>query len=201
MKIYQAICGVGALIAVGFISTAQTKAADFQGRFRKAEATPTVKIARASTCSLIKGTWYHNGKGIPVDQYGDRIRVNMSAFRRPTATGRMLSPTQIEVKFPDDATFIGTLDGRGKINWNNNTTWQATRFAGSWQYEGKWGPRITQLGDNLSVDMSRYSRPTATGNVTTPSTASIQFPDDATHTATLVSPSCVQWSNGTTWTK
>lgn len=200
MKISHAIFGGVTLITLAFATTSQAKTAVFANS-QSVKPVKSLRIARAVVCSPLNGTWFYDGKGVPVSLRGDRVTVNMSAFRRPTATGRMLSPTQLQVTFPDDGTFVGTLDGQGKISWNNSTVWQATQFAGSWKYEGQYGPKIQQLGDNLRVDMSRYSRPMALGNVTAPSNASVQFTDDATHTATLIGPNCMKWSNGTTWTK
>jgi hypothetical protein len=197
LKLHRGIFTGAALVTLAVTAIPQTHAASFP-------SDRSVKIAKAVVCSPIKGTWFYNGTGIPVSQSGNRLRVNMSALRRPNATGRILSETQIEVTFPDDATFIGTLDGAGKINWNNDTVWQATRFTGTWRYEGNIGPKISQVGDQLRVNMSHYGRPMAQGTITTitsPSVASVVFPDDATHIATLVSPSCIKWSNGTIWTK
>ena len=166
---------------------------------------PIAQVAQVSAdpiCSPVNGQWYYSGRPGPIiTQSGDRLTVDMSAYGRPTATGRILSPTQIQVTFPDDGTFVGTLNGRGQINWNNSTVWQALSFAGTWQYEGSPGPVVTQSGNRLKVDMSAYRRPTAAGRVTAPANASVRFPDDATFNAILVSPSCIQWSNGTTWTK
>jgi len=153
-------------------------------------------------CSPVNGQWYFMGKPGPViTQSGDRLSVDMSAYGRPTATGKFLSANRIQVTFPDDATFTGTLDGRGRISWNNSTVWDARNFSGTWKFLGKPGPIVTQTGDQLSVDMSAYGRPGAKGKVTAPSVATVTFPDDGTFTATLVSPSCIQWSNRTTWTK
>jgi hypothetical protein len=204
MKLPQSMSAIIAgfsLLTITLISTLSTEAATFASGSKVA-----LSIA-PTTCSPVKGTWSYEGKGIPVGQEinrPDRLVVNMSAFRRPTARGRILSNTQIEVNFPDDGTFIGTLDGQGKISWNNGTEWQATIFYGSWFYEGKRGPSISKASasDNrMKIDMSKYSRPTAYGYATSPSQATFGFTDDATHTATLVSPSCMKWSNGTTWTK
>ncbi|MBD1215638.1 MAG: hypothetical protein H9534_23580 [Dolichospermum circinale Clear-D4] len=72
---------------------------------------------------------------------------------------------------------------------------------GQWYFGGKPGPIITQTGDQLSVDMSAYGRPVAKGTVTPPSAAKVNFPDDGTFGATLVSPSCIEWTNTTIWTK
>lgn len=162
---------------------------------------PQGKPSRAMGCSLIEGTWFHSGKGIPITARGDRLIVNMSALRRPTANGRILSDSQIEVNFPDDATYTGTLDGQGQIRWSNGTAWQATQFAGTWYFDGRPGPTVTHVGNRLKVSMASYGRPQAQGTVTGPSTANVSFPDDASHSALLVSPTCMQWSNGTVWTK
>ena len=126
----------------------------------------------------------------------------MSAYRRPNARGRVLGPAQIEVTFPDDGTFTGTLDGQGQLTWSNGTVWQATQFAGTWQHDSAWGPTIRHVGNELKV---RHGRLWPTGRDghrdRAPRHASVTFSDDATLTATLVAPNCIQWSNGTTWTK
>jgi hypothetical protein len=208
MKFHQPISAVLAslsLLTMTFTATAATETATFSASSKNAIANAYNPYA---TCSPVKGVWSYEGKGIPVGHEinrPDRIVVNMSAFRRPTARGRILSNTQIEVNFPDDGTFIGTLDGQGKISWNNGTQWQATIFYGSWFYEGKRGSSIskaTSASDNrLKINMSKYNRPAAYGDIISPSQATFEFTDDATHTATLVSPSCMKWSNGSTWTK
>jgi hypothetical protein len=168
-----------------------------------AETRPSIS---AVECSPIKGVWYYEGKGIPVsyDRPHNVVTVNMSNFRRPTAKGRMLSANQIEVNFTDDATFTGTLDGAGKISWSNGTEWQANSFYGDWKYENKYGPKISRAranSDEMKIYMNKYRRPPAFGNKISDSQASFNFPDDATHTATLVGPNCMKWSNSTIWTK
>jgi hypothetical protein len=162
--------------------------------------------SEAVECSIVSGVWYYEGKGIPVS-YNKRqniITVNMSNLRRPTAKGRMLSANQIEVNFTDDATFTGTVNGDGKISWSNGTQWDANSFYGDWKYEGKFGPKISKARANseeMKIYMDKYGRPPAFGNKIASSQASFNFPDDATHTATLVGPNCMKWSNGTTWTR
>lgn len=193
-SIITIISGV-TILAIAPVNALQNNPANY--------STPqTIKIARAIACSPIRGTWFYDGKGIPVsEQRGNRLRINMSNFGRPNASGVIISPTEIQVTFPDDGTFIGTVNGDGKIRWNNNTIWEATQFAGTWQYEGAYGPRIVQLGDELRISMSRYNRPPAQGRITAPGQAIVDFTDDDVHTATLTGPSCIRWSNGTTWTK
>jgi hypothetical protein len=199
MKFQRSLPIIATTISVLAISLTSSITANVE----TALATPRID---AVECSPIKGVWYYEGKGIPVS-YNERqnvITVNMSNFRRPTAKGRMLSANQIEVKFTDDATFTGTLDGAGKISWSNGTQWQANSFYGSWKYENKFGPKISKAranSDEMKIDMNTYGRPPALGNKIGSSQASFNFPDDATHTATLVGPSCMKWSNSTTWTK
>jgi hypothetical protein len=67
--------------------------------------------------------------------------------------------------------------------------------------DGRPGPVVTQFGDRLDVSMAACGRPKAQGVLTGPSTASVRFPDDAIHAATLVGPACLQRSNGTFWTR
>lgn len=158
--------------------------------------------SKAAICSPVNGQWYFKGSPGPIiTQKGRQLSVDMSAYGRPTATGKFLNETQIEVTFPDDATFIGTLNLRGRISWNNGTVWDAQNFSGTWQFLGRPGPIITQTSDQLLVNMSVYSRPVAKGRVTPPSVATVNFPDDGTFGATLVSPSCIKWTNETIWTK
>lgn len=169
-------------------------------------------------CSPLNGQWYFQGRPgptitesdailWPVDEAGRPGRpihftVDMSIYGRPRATGEFIGPNQIRVTFPDDGTFIGTLDGMGNIRWNNGTVWQAMNFAGQWRYGGVPGPIVRQEGRHLTIDMSAYRRPTAWGTLITPNQARVTFPDGgATLVATLVSPSCIRWSNGTEWTK
>jgi hypothetical protein len=200
MKFHRSLSAV--LASTSFLTLALTSILPSNN----ATAFTSTRIASAVECSLIKGVWRYEGKGIPVsyDRRHNVISVNMSSFRRPNAKGKMLSANQIQVTFPDDATFVGNLDGQGKISWSNGTEWQANSFYGDWKYEGKYGPKISRAranSDEMKIYMNKYGRPPAFGNKIGTSQAAFNFPDDATHTATLVSPSCMQWSNGTTWTQ
>jgi hypothetical protein len=180
---------------------------------------PTLKIAQITAppkCDPHVGVWYYQDKSVTLTRDSARtntFKVRMNSFGRsiPFARGRILSPTQIEVNFPAAGTFIetpgtyiGTLNGQGKITWSNGTKWDAITFYGSWFYEGKRGPSIMKAranSDDLKISMSAYGRPPAFGYKTSASQAVFEFPDDATHTATLVSPNCIKWSNGTIWEK
>jgi hypothetical protein len=71
---------------------------------------------------------------------------------------------------------------------------------------GRWlpapGPVITVNGIAITVDMSAFGRPPATGTVVDPSTIRVTFPDDATYTGHLATgPNRIIWSNNTVWTK
>jgi hypothetical protein len=167
-----------------------------------------IALQAGDTCSF-SGNWGYEGKRGPyIVQTGNRIQVNMRRYNRPNATGRVINASTIEVNFPDDATFTGELDGQGNLNWSNGTVWNSTggtNFAGAWKYQGRLGPNVNSVAKSdgthkLKIDMRRYSRPNATGTATGP-IATVNFPDDGTFTGTLVTPSCIKWSNNTMWNK
>jgi hypothetical protein len=54
---------------------------------------------------------------------------------------------------------------------------------------------------SISIDMSAYGRPTATGKILTASSITVTFPDAATYTGTLQLPNTIAWSNNSAWTK
>lgn len=68
-------------------------------------------------------------------------------------------------------------------------------------FSGTWagGSVITENGDTLHITMG--SRPAATGKLLNQNTASVNFPDGQTWTATLVNRELISWSNGTTWNR
>jgi hypothetical protein len=51
------------------------------------------------------------------------ILIDMSAYGRPNATGSVVDPSTITVKFPDDKTYTGQLQPPNTIKWSNGTTW------------------------------------------------------------------------------
>jgi hypothetical protein len=69
---------------------------------------------------------------------------------RPVATGRVIGDRQIEVSFPDDATFTGVIDGQGSIRWSNGTAWQAAGFCGRWRHAGR--PRLPAVVERDLLD-------------------------------------------------
>ncbi|MGW3631191.1 hypothetical protein ACWD7F_13660 [Streptomyces sp. NPDC005122] len=92
-------------------------------------------------------------------------------------------------------------DGQvGSLQFYNAGPPNATIF----DLNGRWlggGPVITVNEASVSVDMSAYGRPTATGTVTSTSTIRVTFPDDNTFTGVLQAPNKILWSNNTVWTK
>ena len=72
-------------------------------------------------------------------------------------------------------------------------------------FSGVWGGGavISVEGNSLTIDMSIAGHPQAKGkiNPNNPLKAEVNFPDDKTHTATLVSPDRIIWSNGTYWNR
>jgi phospholipase C len=58
--------------------------------------------------------------------HGNSIAVDMSALKRPAASGTVVNGSDISVSFPDDKTYSGVLQAPGTIRWSNNSTW--TKF-------------------------------------------------------------------------
>ena len=157
----------------------------------------------------LRGAWA--GGGVPgpfVSVTGNSISIDMSASHRPTATGSVLSSTEISVHFPDDKTYTGVLHAPNVITWSNNSSW--TKVAaiqavidlnGRWMDGGVLGPAITVHGDSISIDMSALKRPNATGTVVNSSHISVTFPDDKNYSGVLQAPDTIRWSNNSTWTK
>ena len=63
------------------------------------------------------------------------------------------------------------------------------------------GPVISVDSPFISIDMSAYGRPTATGMIVDGSDIKISFPDVNTFTGKLQLPDIIHWSNHTAWTK
>jgi hypothetical protein len=91
---------------------------------------------------------------------------------------------QWETGFPSDWRTINT---QAQLNgvWTDGTTRKAV---------------ISTEFSLISVDMSAFNRPTASGSIVDYSSIKVTFPDDATYTGTL-HPNKIVWSNGSVWTK
>jgi len=166
-------------------------------------------IPPVQTIFDLNGIWESGGTPGPVISVsGNAISVNMSAYNRPTATGSVLDSSDITVTFPDDANYTGRLEAPGTILWSNNSTWTkgsglstVIDLNGTWTSGGVPGPVISVSGTSISVDMSAYKRPTASGSILDGSDITVTFPDDATYTAKLLPPGTILWSNNSSWTK
>jgi hypothetical protein len=73
------------------------------------------------------GQWYWNGSPGPiiiVDSNLSSLQIDMSAYGRSAATGRILDESTIEVTFDDNSTYIGRLVRPNRIEWSNGTVWE-----------------------------------------------------------------------------
>ena len=157
----------------------------------------------------LRGAWASGGVAGPFVSVTDNsISIDMSASHRPTATGSVLSSSEISVHFPDDKTYTAVLHAPNVITWSNNSSWTKVPaietvidLNGQWMAGGVLGPKITVHGNSIAVDMTALQRSSAVGTVINSSTISVNFPDDKAYTATLQQPGTIRWSNNSTWTK
>jgi hypothetical protein len=134
------------------------------------------------------------------------LKVDMSAFHRPTAKGSIVDSSTITVTFPDDKTYTGQLQSPNKIIWSNGSVWTkiintVMDLNGSWTDGSARAAVIYEGPSSIKVDMSDYDRPNAHGSIVSVSTITITFPDDKTYTGQLQLPNKIIWSNGSVWTK
>jgi len=157
----------------------------------------------------VRGQWI--GGGVPgpfVTRTGNSLSIDMSALKRPTATGTVLNSSEISVHFPDDKTYTGALQAPNLIKWSNNSSWTKVGaiqtvidLNGKWMVGGVLGPAFTVHGNSISIDMSALKRPTATGTVVSSTDISVHFPDDKTYSGALQKPGTIVWSNNSSWSK
>jgi hypothetical protein len=72
---------------------------------------------------------------------------------------------------------------------------------GTWASGGAPGPVISVNSPFVSIDMSAYGRPTASGMIVDSSDITVNFPDANTFTGKLQLPNIIHWSNHSAWTK
>jgi serine/threonine protein kinase len=94
-------------------------------RTRRPKATPV----EVSVTIITPGQWSYQGLPGPIISVdGDSLWIDMSAYDRPPATGRILSQSKIEVTFyPGAVTITGKLVGPNRIEWSNGTVWEKTQ--------------------------------------------------------------------------
>jgi phospholipase C len=156
----------------------------------------------------LTGQWIAGVPGPFVTRTGNAISIDMHALNRPTATGTVLSASEISVSFPDDKTYTAALQAPNVIRWSNSSTWTKVGaietvidLNGKWMSGGVLGPAITVQGNSISIDMHALNRPTATGTVVSASEISVHFPDDKTYSGALQKPGAIVWSNNSSWSK
>lgn len=72
----------------------------------------------------INGRYLSGGVPGPiVSLMGNTIEINMSAYKRPLAKGRLLNSADIWVDFPDDDSYSGSLRLPHTIEWSNGSEW------------------------------------------------------------------------------
>ena len=80
--------------------------------------------ALITTLIDLNGTWAIGSVPGPVISVsGNSLSVDMSASKRPTATGSILDRSDITVNFPDDKTYTAKLQLPNLIEWSNNSAW------------------------------------------------------------------------------
>jgi phospholipase C len=88
------------------------------------------KVAAIDTVIDMNGQWMSGGVVGPViTVHGNSISIDMSALKRPTAHGTVVSSSAISVNFPDDKSYTGALEKPATIRWSNNSAW--TKFDAS----------------------------------------------------------------------
>jgi phospholipase C len=85
------------------------------------------KVPAIQTVIDLSGSWMSGGvRGPEITVEGNSISIDMSALKRPTASGTVVNGSTISVIFPDDQTYSGELQAPGTIRWSNNSIW--TKF-------------------------------------------------------------------------
>lgn len=133
------------------------------------------------------------------------LSVNMSAFNRPAARGRIVDWSAIEVTFPDDRTYTAQLQPP-HIRWSNNSAWTKVvntviDLNGDWTAGSDRIARIFAGAKSIKVDMSDFDRSNANGSIVDASNIKVTFPDDQTYTGQVQAPNKIVWSNGSVWIK
>jgi hypothetical protein len=103
----------------------------------------------------------------------------------------------------DELAFIGIPHFEAILQTWQNLIAIKTRIDlnGKWASGGIPGPVISVNSPFISVDMSAYQRPTASGMIVDSSDITVTFPDDKTYTGKLQPPDEILWSNHSAWTK
>ena len=159
------------------------------------------------TALNLNGDWTDGStKNAAISVEFKSLKVDMSAYGRPAATGTIVDAGTIEVTFPDDQTYTGQLQTPNRIRWSNNSVWTKVvntvmDLNGNWTDGSDRTAVIREGAKSITIDMSDYDRPNAQGSIVNASSISVKFPDDSTYTAQLQAPNTILWSNGSSWTR
>jgi hypothetical protein len=156
----------------------------------------------------LTGTWV-SGRAI-ITQSGDQLTVSMPG--RGTFKGSFIGADTIKVDFTDDPGCCSAkVVGGDTLSWSNGSTWIKERGGNSGpgpmnypDLTGTWvGGKaiISQNGKQLTVRMP--GRNTFHGKFTSAYTIRVDFFDAGYNCCNgkVVSPSRINWDNGTTWLK
>jgi hypothetical protein len=80
------------------------------------------KVFTGALVHDINGTWTDGPSTQRISNIGGYIRV-VFQNGRPAGVGFAGNSTTIQVTFPDNATYLATVDSRGYLFWSNNTVW------------------------------------------------------------------------------
>jgi hypothetical protein len=144
----------------------------------------------------VGGTWTEIGVERPaMTVVGDRVFVDMSAARRPDATGTVVDATRILVTFPDAGTFLGVLRRRPSSagpTAPRGTRSSPGRRSSTWQAAGPSGNRpVARVGRDhgrFRLELSRPRHGLAVGFATGTTTIRATFPGDVRRLGTLEDP-------------
>jgi hypothetical protein len=103
----------------------------------------------------------------------------------------------------DELAFMGIPHFESVLQSWKNLIAVTTLFdlSGTWASGGVARPVISVNNPFISVDMSAFDRPTATGTIVDSSDITVTFPDADTFTGKLQLPNSILWSNNSAWTK
>jgi hypothetical protein len=77
-----------------------------------------------TTAFDLNGSWTDGSPWVAVIFAGPvLLKVDMSDFERPNATGKITGSSTITVTFPDDHVYTGTLIAPNVIEWSNGSRW------------------------------------------------------------------------------
>lgn len=80
------------------------------------------KVFSGALVHAVDGTWTDGASTQSISDSGGYLRV-VFQNGRPTGIGFARNSTTIQVTFPDDATYLATVDPSGFLFWSNNTVW------------------------------------------------------------------------------